>query len=454
MNCVGFLAKRTLIVLMLVSMSTACLAGCGVSFLPEPSDSKVISAETLKALYTGTVESLDAEERALYDSTIGVLLEEDLWTERDMYDACHYLMIPMYYAFYAGDEAYISHFAELFSRFVEDVNGPDAYSFREGGILNKLHFFYLCTQFMNLCQVNGYDELIPVSLPRMAQDFAADYLLNHKANWGVEPTVIQRMENSLAGKQYKQHWHRAFEDLDRFTLAILCDLKCFHVLRGEAYDGVLDTAADLAYRFLSSPAYNQETEDGGWLFQPGIWSDHPDYAYAGNETITEDIQPKSREDLTEDSSHSHRLPLYLRSWQSAQPNETCWELFTLRREQLANQLANHVLRKVDGAWLCTTFMDGTNGVYRYEYHEEGVGLAGYDLSGTFLLGWWSLLGDSRITRVYQDILEQYPMKGNRSNPYFDHATVREQNPYFDMDTAFDNGMFQCMTTCAATLRPA
>lgn len=46
------------------------------------------------------------------------------------------------------------------------------------------------------------------------------------------------------------------------------------------------------------------------------------------------------------------------------------------------------------------------------------------------------------------------MEGNRSNPYFDHAIIREQNPYFGMDTAFDNGMFQCMTTCAAALQPA
>lgn len=80
-------------------------------------------------------------------------------------------------------------------------------------------------------------------------------------------------------------------------------------------------------------------------------------------------------------------------------------------------------------------------------------MAGYDLSGTFLVGWWSLLGDERITECYQDVLETYPMVGDRSNPYFDPLTIREQNPHFDMDTAFDNGMFQCMTACAAALRP-
>lgn len=45
------------------------------------------------------------------------------------------------------------------------------------------------------------------------------------------------------------------------------------------------------------------------------------------------------------------------------------------------------------------------------------------------------------------------MKVDPSNPYFDHATVREQNPYFDMETGYDLGMFECMTMCAAKLRP-
>lgn len=46
------------------------------------------------------------------------------------------------------------------------------------------------------------------------------------------------------------------------------------------------------------------------------------------------------------------------------------------------------------------------------------------------------------------------MKGDRSNLYFDYATVREQNPFFDDDTAFDNGMMECMVACASKISPA
>lgn len=55
-------------------------------------------------------------------------------------------------------------------------------------------------------------------------------------------------------------------------------------------------------------------------------------------------------------------------------------VFHLPRQQMANQMVNCVLQKMDGHWLCITFMDGTNDVYRYSYNTEGVGLEGYDHS--------------------------------------------------------------------------
>lgn len=441
--------RTSVLMLILVSMSIASLGTLAAALGYEALSPVELSAQ----LYTGKVEPLTAEQQKIYAHCIGTLLEEDLWTPRDMYDTCHYLMLPMYYAFYSGNDDTVRSFGAFFARFVEDVSGPSVRQFQDGSTLHKLHFFYLSTQFMNLCHVNGYGELIPSALPEMAQNFAADYLLNQKANWDIENTVLQHIENVLAGKQYTRRYYRALTDLDLFPLAILCDLNCFHTLREELYDPVLDTAAELAWKIFSSPLLNKETEKGGWLYQPGVMYDHPDYAYAGNASVRPGMKPKLREDVAADSSHSLRFPLWLRSFLSAQTNGDRQALFFLRQKQLANQMVNYVLQKVDGQWLCTTFMDGTNGVYRYEYGKKGVGLAGYDLSGTFLIGWWSLLGDERITARYQDILKTFPMKGAPSNPYFDHATVREQNPFFDMDTAFDSGMFECMTACAAKLRP-
>ena len=111
-----------------------------------------------------------------------------------------------------------------------------------------------------------------------------------------------------------------------------------------------------------------------------------------------------------------------------------------------------ICKKVDGYWLASTFIDGTCGVYRYSYNKEGVGYSGYENSAHILVGWWSLLRDPRVQKIYADTLELFPLAENRdTNPYFDFATVREQNPYFDADTGYELGMYECMVLCAAKL---
>lgn len=139
------------------------------------------------------------------------------------------------------------------------------------------------------------------------------------------------------------------------------------------------------------------------------------------------------------------------SFQLAQTYQEQYDLFTRRREELANQFVHYVIQYEDGAPLATTFMDGTCGVYRYDYHGDGIGEQGYSLSSSLLLGRWALLDDPRITEVYGDLLAQFPLSTGMENPYYDYATVREQNPFFDSDTAFDNGMMECITTVAYRL---
>lgn len=437
--------------LILVSMSMASLGTPAAARGCEALSPAELSAR----LYAGGAEPLTEEGRDLYERCVGALLKEDLWTERDAYDAGHYLMIPMHYAFRSGDLETVKAFSAFFSRFVRDAAGEDRHGFSALVPLTRHQFLYLSSQFIALCSAYGKTELIPDGLAAFAERSAWDYLENGTLWDGSGRTsVLSHIRFVLDGGQYSKSYLNSIDDGILFPLAILCDLRCAALMEGTSPSASMDEAADLAWRIFSSPLLNTETAEGGWLYQPGVMYDHSDFAYAGNASIQLGMEPKLREDVPADSSHSHRFPLWLRSFLSAQTDGGRQALFFLRRHQLANQLVNRVLQKVDGQWLCSTFMDGTNGVYRYEYHEGGVGLAGYDLSGTFLLGWWSLLDDGRITAVYQDILKRYPMKGDRSNPYFDHATVREQNPFFDADTAFDNGMFECMTACAAALRPA
>lgn len=413
---------------------------------PRETISDAIPQEMRKVLYTGTAQPLSEKHEQYYKEIIYDLLEQNLWTARDVYDAAHYLMLPMYYAFFSGDGETVSLFSEFFHRFTQRIQ-VDA--FYEAGELNNLQFFYFATQFINLCAANDRSDLIPEELPRLAETYAEDYLLRHVANWSTEPTVLAHLQQVLAGKEYPYSYYSCIEDLDGYTLAILCDLNCYARLSGNEPSEAMILAADLTKHIYASPLLNRETEGGGWLFQAGVWADHPDFAYAGNEKVTADIQPCKREDIPWDSSHFSRWAPWLNSYQSAQSDESGYALLETRKQQLVNQLVDHVFQNVDGKWLATTFMDGTNGVYRYSYNIEGVGLEGYALSGTILIGWWSCLRDARITAIYQDILGAFPMAPDCSNPYFDYATVREQNPYFDNATAYTTGMFELIVACAA-----
>lgn len=99
--------------------------------------------------------------------------------------------------------------------------------------------------------------------------------------------------------------------------------------------------------------------------------------------------------------------------------------------------------------MATTFMDGTCGVYRYSYNEEGVGYDKYEMSSTLLIGWWALLCDTRITEMYRSLLDRFPLPEGEENPYFSDVTIREQNPMFDAKNCYSNGMIECMVTLAS-----
>ena len=109
---------------------------------------------------------------------------------------------------------------------------------------------------------------------------------------------------------------------------------------------------------------------------------------------------------------------------------------------------NAVIKKSDGYYVTTTFMDGTNGVYRYDYSQEGVGLQGYDVSYRLLQGWWIFLRDDRVTNMYEEILNMFPINDVKETPYFDPVTIQEQNIYFDQDTSFENGFMEIIIMLA------
>src|SRR6056297_1508239 len=76
----------------------------------------------------------------LWDKTISKMLQEPLWKERDIYDAGHYLMVPLHAAFKLDDQNKINDFYQFFKNFTLSYKKDN---FESIGTLNKLHFLYL-----------------------------------------------------------------------------------------------------------------------------------------------------------------------------------------------------------------------------------------------------------------------------------------------------------------------
>jgi hypothetical protein len=202
----------------------------------------------------------------------------------------------------------------------------------------------------------------------------------------------------------------AITDFDNYILAIAADLETLHRGR-QARDPDLESARAIA---LELHRARVTPRDSGWLLDAGVWRDHPEHRYAGRMAApVADAPPARVVDGATDASHFSRWPLFLQSfassWPAAGPERRYYD--DLRRG-LSWQFRHRVLVRPDSAfrgWRTTNFMDGRNGVYRWDYQSHrGNGYLPYQLSGTLLLGWWGFLGDSAVAAAYADMHERFP----------------------------------------------
>ena len=67
------------------------------------------------------------------------------------------------------------------------------------------------------------------------------------------------------------------------VLSAAADLRSYRHSVGLPPDTLLDEMSDRAFALASCGV--EWGEGGGWLLQPGRWSEHPDYLYAGHSKI-------------------------------------------------------------------------------------------------------------------------------------------------------------------------
>ena len=322
------------------------------------------------------------------------------------------MMLPMYAAFHLRNVEWERAFADHFSRMLTD------YAALPEEDLGRLQYLYVASQFMVLAKETGQQDLIPRTLPgTLNTDITRVWTKKPAWQWDRKPFPGGARERTLwklDNRRMEKSYYRSINDVDLFVFAIAGDLKSFITDPAEirVWTPTLDDILAIAHRTFTQEVVHQS--DGGWLFQPGVWSDHPEFQYAGNREIHPGMRPAPVRDISADSSHSLRYPLWLTSLMHAYPpNSENYRFYEDLRSGLEKQVFNKVLVKPTPDFPCyrmNNFMDGLNGVYRWQYESLGpnAGFGPYGLSSSLLQGWWVFLDTDRIKRVYHDLDVSFP----------------------------------------------
>lgn len=339
-----------------------------------------------------------------WESTVSPLLKKNLWKSDTAYDASHFLMVPLHAAFWLNNKAWEEDFNQHFKALVVDSEDlPDGVK----GRLTRLQYLFFASRYLVLAQDSAPQELAKLLISEI-----------HRY-WQIEPAWQWQHQPFANGIKGRIHWKiqhkktepsylRAIIDEELFLFGISANLKTYLNRAGTAAPPDIDEVLDAArIIFKDEIVWNK---NGGWLLQPGVWTDHPDYAYAGNKEIIQGMSKKTVSGISWDSSHSARLPLLLLSLadsSEAQLEDHHYYKYLIR--SLAVQFFDVVLVQPNyniPFYRTTNFMDGRNGPYRVAYNTKmkGSGYSPYALSATPLIGWWAFLNDPRIAELYTNYL--------------------------------------------------
>lgn len=404
-----------------------------------------LAASPLHAAQSSLTEiSKVGSSSAEWKRTVSILTKEPLWNERDAYDASHVLMIPMHYAFVAGDEEGVKQFEELMSRFARQE--------LSGGQLNQAQWVYFISRYLALraeysLEFSASDLYLA---RRVSAWLHSKWVFDPAYQWGQFPLVGTKARVQLVldnSKSWPLSYYPAITDYELFLFAAASDIvyvrKHIAGINFDSMPGVEESMAEMAKAGVAVVQQRGAfSKAGGWLFQIGTWTDHPDYRYAGHSEIDNDLEEKRVPGIAEDSSHSHRWPLFFRSMIAAssdRPEDR--ELLFKAYAGFSRQFTEEVVFIRDDSVLLKNYMDGSNGLYRYRYatvgSNEALGYAPSALSGIIGESWYSFsLGASEVYKIYE---ESYPLQKDILNLYIGPNTTRARNPQFVWPDFFVNG---------------
>lgn len=369
-----------------------------------------------RAADSGSALSPDLEK--LWQRRIATRLKRETWRNAQRYDAAYLYMLPLHAAFERRYESGQQEFAEHVGRF---MGYRDSVQLKAEAQISWLQYFFFLSRFSVLAAEHDRADLVPAELPKALRGWIGGLWLAGPAwQWFRKPFpggIRERVEWKLSDAPgVKGHaFEHAILDQELLLFAIAADLRRYGRAVGSplANDPVLEEIGRYARRVYEDRVV--WTADSAWTFQPGIWRDHPDHLYECRQEKRPGLEPCTTTTGAEDASHSHRLPLLLRSMAQTEATGSPARAYY---ERLLGGLERQFFGKVVvppsaefAGWRMRNYMDGQNGLYRWGYKQFGKdeGYGPYELSFALLSSWWGFLPGERARKLYRELAGQFPL---------------------------------------------
>ncbi|WP_062034529.1 hypothetical protein [Acinetobacter sp. BMW17] len=359
--------------------------------------SKVIDLKLLLAIMISFITLLSPTS-ASPNSKLGAqaYLKTNVWQPYKRYNASHFLMIPMFYAYEKGDKELQRDFDFYVNSFFEK-NGNKLDFKSKQQRLNDTQFLYFLTTYAVLSK-NKY----PQYTKQMLQDVEDIWHRIPAWQWGEKPftNLKQRLDWKMQADQ-KVGFHRAIIDEEFFTLGAAANLSRIYPNN--------PTLKEINHYTAQIFKQRSTLDNGRWLFDVGTWDNHPTFAYSGYSDTKNITVKKPKKNIVADASHFMRMPILLWSFQGAFPKDSKENFqFKSYRVGLEKQFFERVVVRKGDTILMNNFMDGSNGVFRWEYPSlgKGKGYGPYELTHTLGMGLWTLLPGTRVQDLYKDYYKQ------------------------------------------------
>lgn len=389
----------------------------------------------------------------LWQSTISQLLTESLWQARDGYDASHILMQPMQYAFRSSDVIKIAEFDVFFAQMSANFDQAKIDDDR----VATAQFMLFISEYLVLQLQRETVTQEMVELYKKVQSWLVEFMYSAAWMWDREPfeSILQRTHWKLNNKNFAFSYYKAMFDEDLHSYAVLANMSYLSNSGRFSTDSTEFMQLKVIGVMQIKQMLQQEIKllerkdangNSAWLFQPGVWWQHPEYQYVGNLALTDDLEPMPVEDIATDSSHMHRWPIWLKAYKRAFTDSETKTYITKLQHGLALQFNEKVYVAADQSFTSprvNNFFDGHNGVYRYRFATaQNSGYGPYQLSAILYVGWYGNLeyADTFVTDIESLLNRQFQFTPSELATLVGPNTTRERHPLFVWPDYFTNGM--------------